>query len=131
MSGVCTGSILDISVEELVTDLRDGVGVGKLAGVSINVLTSDVVDIGADTLVDVGAIVVVASAVIDLEFAVSVSYDVDKLTAVDSDDVTIILTASGIGVDMLADVDANAFAAGMADLNFIVPTPLTGSAPFC
>ena len=47
-----------------------------------------------------------------------------------SDDVTIV-TASGIGVDMVADVDANAFAAGMADLKFIVPTPLTDSAPFC
>ena len=49
---------------------------------------------------------------------------------VGSDDVTIV-TASGIGVDMLADVDANVLAAGMAALKFIVPTSLSDSAPFC
>ena len=139
LSDLCTGALINISVESLVIDMRDDVGIEKLTEVSINVLTSEAVDIGIGTLVGAGIIVMVPSVVNDMEFAVSVSYAVDalvdvwseKLTAVDSGDVTLIVTASGIGVDMLADVDANAFAAGMADLKFIVSTPLTDSAPFC
>ena len=124
LSDLCTGTLINISVEASIIDVRD------------DVLTKDVVDIGIiDTPVGVGVIVTVASVVIDSEFPMYASCVVDVLvdvlTAANSDDVTIIVTASGIGVDMLADVDANAFAAGMADLNFIVPTPLTGSAPFC
>ena len=91
--------------------MRDGAGIDELSGVLINVLTSEVVD----ELVGVETIVVVSSAGIDLEFAVSVSYAVvdvlvdvwlDELTDVCSDAVTIV-TASGIGVDRSADVDAN------------------------
>ena len=54
----------------------------------------------------------------------------DTLAVVDSDGL-IFVTASWIDVGMLTDVDANAFAAGMAALKFIVPTPLIDSAPFC
>ena len=93
--------------------MRDGAGIDELSGVLINVLTSEVVGVGIDALVGVEIIVVMCSARIDLEFAVSVSYAVvdvlvdvwlDELTDVCSDAVTIV-TASGIGVDM--DVDAN------------------------
>ena len=113
-------------------------GIDALDGVLINVLTSEAVDIGIDMVIDMGIIVRVPSAVNELEFAVTVSYAVgvlvsvwlDKLTAVDSGDV-ILVTASGIGVDMLADVDTNVFAAGIADLNFSVPSPFVDSAPSC
>jgi len=124
LSDVLSGALIDISVESLIIGMRDDVGIEKLDEVLINVLTSEAVDI--DMLVGAGIIVLVASAVIDLRFAVWLG----AWAAVDTNDVTII-TASGIGVGMLADVDANEFAAGMADLTFIVPTPLTDSAPFC
>ena len=106
LSDLCTGAIINISVEVLV--------------------------------IDVEMFVVVALTAIDFDFVMSVSYTVgvlvgvwlDTLNAVDSGDVTTV-TLSGIGVDMLAGVDADAFAAGMADLKFIVSTPLTDSVPFC
>ena len=104
--------------------MRDGEGIDELSDVLINVLTSEVVGIGIGALVGVEIIVLVSSARIDLGFAVSVSYAVvdvivgvwlDQLTDVCSDDVTIV-TASGIGLDMFADVVTNV---------------LTDSVPFC
>ena len=124
LSDLCTGTLINISLEALIIDVRD------------DVLTKDVVSIGIiDTPVGAGVIVTVASVVIDSEFPVYASCVadvlVDALTAVNSDDVTIIVTSSDIGVDMLADVDANVLAVVKADLTFIVPTPLTDSAPSC
>ena len=137
LSDVLSGALINISVESLIIDVRDGAGIDKLDDVLINVLTSEAVDIGIDMLVGAGIIVLVDSTEINLGFNVSsVSYAVlvevwlDVLNDVGSGDMTI-LTASGIGVDMFADEDANVFAAGMTDLTFVVSTPLTGSAPFC
>ena len=70
LSDVCTGALINISVESLVIGVRDGAGIDALADVLINVLTIEVVDIGIDMIVGVGIIVLVASAVIDMEFAV-------------------------------------------------------------
>ena len=130
--------LVNISVEEVVVGGWDGVGIEAFADVLINVF-SEVVDIGIGmTLVGVEIVVAVASTVIALEFVVSVSYAFDALvdvcigalTAVYSDDVAI-PTASGIGVDMLATVDANVLATVMADLKIIVLATLADSVPFC
>ena len=138
LSDVLSGALINISVESLIIGVRDGAGIDKLDDVLINVLTSEAVDIGIDMLVGAGIIVLVDSTEINLGFNVSsVSYAVvlvevwlDVLNDVGSGDMTI-LTASGIGVDMFADEDANVFAAGMTDLTFVVSTPLTGSVPSC
>ena len=89
-------------------------------------------------MVDVVIIVLAASAVNVLEFVMLTSYAVDVLvdvsidafTAVYSDDATII-TASRIGGDMLADVDASVLADVMAGLKCIVPAPVADSVTFC
>ena len=133
---LCTTSLVNISVEELVIGVWDGVWddveIHKLAEALIKVLTSEVV--GIDMLVGEGVIVMVPLAVIDLEFAVSVSYDIDVLLDVlsdlDSDDM-VFVTASDIDVDMLDDVDANVLRAVMAALKSVVSSPSADSASFC
>ena len=78
-----------------------------------------------DVLVDVGDIVMV------LKFAFPVSYSVDVSSsgvAVDlfMDELTDVTIAAlaGIGIDVLADVSANAFTVVMTALEFPVSTPL-------
>ena len=125
------GALLNISVKEVVIDGRDDVGVEAFTNVLIGIgMTLVGVEIGA-------AVASTSEVLITLEFVVSVSYALDvlvdvcldSLTAAYSDDVTI-ATASGIGVDMLADVDTNVLSAVMAALKFIVPTPVAASVPF-
>ena len=83
-----------------------------------------------DVLADV-EIILVGVIVIVLKFALPVSYSVD----VPSSDVSVDLfmdalasvmlaVLTGIGIGMLADVSANAFAVAMTALEFPVSTPL-------
>ena len=111
----------------LVIDNPDGVGIDTLDEVLINVLTSEAVDI--DMLVGVGIIVLVASAGIDLEFAVSVSYAVDVTSGVAVDlfvEAWVLDVLTGIGIALLlwADMNANAIAVVMTALEFPVSAPL-------
>ena len=81
-------------------------GINELTDALMNVFAGELVGVGIGKLVGVGGIVVMASAVIVLEFAVSGLYAVDvlvdALTTVYSD--IRIVTASCIGVGMLAGV---------------------------
>ena len=96
------------------------------------------VDVCIDMSIGVEIIVVMTSAVIDLEFVVSKSRDVkvsidvrvDSLTSVAADD-TPIGTSPGIDVDILAGEGVNVLAAVMTALKFVVSSPLTDSAPLC
>ena len=105
-----TGALINIAVEALVIGVRTDVEIGQLADVPIN---------GID--MPVGVFVVVASAVIALEFAVSASYGADALVETLSGK---IVAASDVGVDMLDDVV-------MTALKYIVPASLADSVPFC
>ena len=95
-------------------------------------------DVCIDMSIGVGVIVVVTSAVIDLEFVVSKSRDVkvpidvrvDSLTSVAADDTTI-GRSPGIDVDILAGEDVNVLAAVITALKCIVASPLADSASFC
>ena len=92
--------------------------------------TTLIVGIGIDIILGVGILVavVVVSVTIALEFAMSVLYSasvivderLDALTTVYSDDIAFV-KVSGIGIDMLADVDVNVLAAVMIVLKFIMP----------
>ena len=104
----------------------------------IDMLIGELVGIGIDMLVGVRIIAVVVSVTIALEFGVSASYAgsvlvgmrLEALATVYSDDITY-ATESGIGVDMLADLDVNLLTAVMTALKFITPVSLTDSVPFC
>ena len=112
-------------------------------------LTSEVVDIGIDTpplvdvgmvdigidtppLVDAGMVAETVSVVIASEFVASVACAADALARIDSQsavfsDAVTIVTTSGIGAAILADVDAAALAAlKLAD----APSPLAAPVPF-
>ena len=91
--------------------------------------------------VDLGIVVVMMnSAMLDFEFAASVSSDdvdvlfnvwLGALTDLDSDDGDMaISSASRIGDDMLTNVDSNMLVAMIPDLKFIVSSPLADSLPF-
>ena len=116
-----------ISHPDVTIDVLSNFWTRALGNISVEVL-----------FIDVEMFVVVDSAVIDFDFVVSVSCAVgvlvevwlDTLTAADSEDV-IIVAASDIGVDMFADVVTNVLTVVTADLTFIVPSPLTDSAPSC
>ena len=106
------GAVVNISVKARVNDMRAEMGIDALTDALINMLPIGLVDVGIGMPVGLGGIVVVASVVIDLEFAVSVLYIVDvlvdALTTVYSD--ANLVTASCIGVKR-SDV-----------LKFVVPT---------
>ena len=112
-----TGALINIAVEALVIGVRTDVEIGQLADVPIN---------GID--MPVGVFVVVASAVIALEFAVSASYGVDALVEALTGK---IVPTSDDGVNMLADVDAIMLPAVMTALKSIVSATLADSVPFC
>ena len=82
----------------------------ELAVVMIDVLTEVMLDI-----------IVAATAVIDLEFAVVAACGVDVLTGVW--DATTIGVVAAIGVDVLADMNVNGFTAVMTALDFVLPAP--------
>ena len=67
--------------------------------------------------------IVVAVIVIVLEFALTVSYSVDVASDVDVDFGVMLRVFSWIGIEVLADVNKNAFAVVTA-LDFPVRTPL-------
>ena len=71
-------------------------------------------------------IVVVAAVAIVLESVVAVSCSADVLSDVVADSLTGALSGfvPGDGVNVLADVSANIFAAMMTDLDLALPTPL-------
>ena len=129
LSDVWTGTVVNLSVEALVIDVRPDVGIATLADVLISRLANPVVGLGIDMPVVVEVLVVVASTVIALEFVVSVSYAVDVLVGVRLDALTTvysgeeIITASAIGVDTLATV--------MTDLVCIVPPSSADPVPCC
>ena len=85
-------------------------------------------DVASDTLANLG-IIVLAAGVILLEFAVTVTYSVGVMSGVVADALlnmltgTIIGCVSDIGVEVLADVNANVFAAVITTLEFAVPMP--------
>ena len=77
-----TGALVNIPLEKLVIDGRDGVGIEAFTDLLIDVF-SEVVNFGIDmTLVGVKIVAAVASTVIALEFVVSVSYTLDVLVDV-------------------------------------------------
>ena len=115
----------------LVIGVQADVRVDASADGLIKVLTSVVVGISIDLLVGVEIIVLVASAVISSEFAMSVPYAVDVLFDVRLDALYAgvnIIIVSGISVDMLIDVDVNLLRAVMIALKLIAPASLV---PFC
>ena len=84
-----------------------------------------VIVVRADVLADVGIIVPTVVA-IALEFGVTASHPVDVVIGVLIDVFTEIISGvrPGIGVDVLANVNVNIFAAvEMAFLEFKMPTP--------
>ena len=84
-----------------------------------------VIVVRADVLADVGIIVPTVVA-IALEFGVTVSHPVDVVIGVLIDAFTEIISGirPGIGVEVLANVNVNIFAAvGMAVSEFKMPTP--------
>ena len=83
-----------------------------------------------DVLADV-EIIVVGIIVIVLKFALPVSYSVDMPSSDVSLDLfmdaladAMLASLTGIGIGMLVDVGANAFAVAMTALEFPVSTPL-------
>ena len=95
-------------VEVLVINVRANVVIETLAGIMI---------------------IVVATAAIALEFAVSISYCVDVLpdmvvdALIDASAGVIIVFVLGIGVEVLDDADVNVFRSLMIALEFAVPKP--------
>ena len=122
LSALCAGAAIGITVAALAsrTDARV---------VLLIVFASELAGIGIGLPVDEGILVVVASAVIDFEFALSASYTADVVIGVRLDALTTvcsdngeIVTACVIGGDMLAEVKTTVSAAVMPALKFIVPT---------
>ena len=95
-----------VLVEGLVIDVRDDI--------VIDVLTDVMVDVDVDMSGDVGMIIVVATVVIALEFAVPVPYAVGVVAVVISCGVFDIF-----GVDILADVSVFFLAAVTTALTFV------------
>ena len=119
----CTGALIQIVVEALTIDIRTDMEIGALADELTNVFASELVDVGIDR--PAGVRVVVASAVIALEFVMSTSCAIDVLVDALTGE---IVPASDICVDMLTDVDATLL---VTTFTFIVPALLTDSVPFC
>ena len=94
-----------VLVEGLVIDVRDDT--------LIDVLTDVMVDVDVDMSGDVGMIIVVATVVITLDFAVPVPYAVGVVAVVISCGVF------DIGVDILADVSVFFLAAVTTALTFV------------
>ena len=116
LSDVWTRVLIIIS-EALIIDVRADVGIDALTDVLTNLLASAMVgDIGIEMPEFTVAVTCVADVLIGVRFDALID-------AVYSDDVTIV-TASGVGVGMLTDVDANVLAA------VIVPSLSTDSGSF-
>ena len=92
----------------------------EVTDVIINVLPGVTIVVGVDMLVDVETIVVTTAA-IALEFAETVSYDADVLGDIRAD--VIIGVVADTGTDVLADV--------ITALEFVLPSLLEESKPFC
>ena len=113
ISGVWTGSVINMSLEALLIGMRPDVGIDILTDVPISRLANTVVGLGIDMPIVLGIIVVVTSAVIASKFVVSASYTVDVLVDVRLDALPTVysgvkcVTASTIGADTLASVMAD------------------------
>ena len=129
LSGVWTGSVINMSLEALLIGVRPDVGIDILTDVPISRLANTVVGLGIDMPIVLGIIVVVTSAVIASKFVVSASYTVDVLVDVRLDALPTVysgvkcVTASTIGADTLASV--------MADSEYIVPPSIADPVSCC
>ena len=88
---------------------------------TIGALADLLLAVSADMLNGV-EIMVVVTAVTDLEFVVGVARDVDGLTAA---------WATGITVDALIDINVDSLAAVVTVLTLALPSPSKASIPFC
>ena len=95
--------------------------IGGLTDVVMDVLTVAMLGVGVDLLIDLG-IMAVATTVIDLEFAVGISCDVDVMAGVWAG-VIIGVVTDMIGVDVLNDMNVNGLTGVMTVLDFALPSP--------
>ena len=95
------------------------------AMLGVDMLTDAI--LGFDMSIGIG-IIVTATPAITLEFMVGVARAVNMLGALG---VVIVSVASAIGVDRLADVNANGLAAVITPLEFALTSPREESMTFC
>lgn len=93
--------------------------INVLADVVIEALTDVMTGVGVDLVNEVEIMVVVATAVIGLEYTMGVACDDDVVVW----DVTTIGVATDIGVDVLADVNVKGLTAVTTALEFALSSP--------